>query len=92
MIIVLQGHSPFTASTVLDRDISALYKALRRALRLELDQNKLCNLAICLMRMGRIQEAKSLLNDSGTKKSWADMADEEEEEKRLEAELKTAEL
>ncbi|KFK28685.1 hypothetical protein AALP_AA7G033100 [Arabis alpina] len=35
----------------------------RRALRLEPDKNKLCNLAICLMRMGRIQEAKYLLND-----------------------------
>lgn len=35
----------------------------RRALRLEPDKNKLCNLAICLMRMGRIPEAKSLIND-----------------------------
>lgn len=29
---------------------------------------------------------------NGTKKSWADMADEEEEEKRLQEELKTAEI
>ncbi|CAN8325438.1 unnamed protein product [Cochlearia groenlandica] len=35
----------------------------RRALCLEPDRNKLCNLAICLMRMGRITEAKSLIND-----------------------------
>ncbi|KAJ4901681.1 Protein POLLENLESS 3-LIKE 1 [Raphanus sativus] len=35
----------------------------RNALSLEPDNNKLCNLAICLMRMDRIQEAKSLLED-----------------------------
>ncbi|KAG5395270.1 hypothetical protein BRARA_F03752 [Brassica rapa] len=35
----------------------------RNALTLEPDNNKLCNLAICLMRMDRIQEAKSLLED-----------------------------
>ncbi|KAG7542094.1 Tetratricopeptide repeat-containing domain [Arabidopsis thaliana x Arabidopsis arenosa] len=35
----------------------------RRALGLEQDKNKICNLAICLMRMGRIPEAKSLLDD-----------------------------
>ncbi|CAN7081360.1 unnamed protein product [Brassica oleracea var. botrytis] len=33
----------------------------RRALCLEPDKNKQCNLAICLMRMGRIPEAKSLI-------------------------------
>ncbi|KAL0737116.1 hypothetical protein Bca4012_013326 [Brassica carinata] len=35
----------------------------RNALSLEPDNNKLCNLAICLIRMDRIQEAKSLLDD-----------------------------
>ncbi|XP_024004526.1 protein POLLENLESS 3 [Eutrema salsugineum] len=35
----------------------------RRALCLESDKNKMCNLAICLMRMGRIPEAKSLISD-----------------------------
>ncbi|XP_048619710.1 protein POLLENLESS 3-LIKE 1-like [Brassica napus] len=35
----------------------------RNALSLEPDNNKLCNLAICLMRMDRIQEAKSLIED-----------------------------
>ncbi|EOA18869.1 hypothetical protein CARUB_v10007492mg [Capsella rubella] len=39
------------------------YCLVLRALYLEKDKNKLCNLAICLMRMGRIPEAKSLLND-----------------------------
>ncbi|WZY70310.1 hypothetical protein YC2023_002550 [Brassica napus] len=34
----------------------------RRALCLEPDKNKQCNLAICLMRMGRIPEAKSLID------------------------------
>ncbi|KAF9673160.1 hypothetical protein SADUNF_Sadunf11G0119700 [Salix dunnii] len=33
----------------------------RKALSLEPDQNKQCNLAICLMHMNRIPEAKSLL-------------------------------
>ncbi|KAL1226020.1 Protein POLLENLESS 3-LIKE 1 [Cardamine amara subsp. amara] len=35
----------------------------RNALSLEPDNNKLCNLAICLIRMERIMEAKSLLED-----------------------------
>ncbi|CAA7017450.1 unnamed protein product [Microthlaspi erraticum] len=35
----------------------------RNALSLEPDNNKLCNLAICLMRMDRTTEAKSLLED-----------------------------
>ncbi|WZY69101.1 hypothetical protein YC2023_059730 [Brassica napus] len=34
----------------------------RRALCLEPDKNKQCNLAICLMRMGRIREAKPLID------------------------------
>ncbi|XP_062095966.1 uncharacterized protein LOC133801721 [Humulus lupulus] len=34
----------------------------RRALSLEQDMNKQCNLAICLMHMNRMQEAKSLLH------------------------------
>ncbi|XP_021888497.1 protein POLLENLESS 3-like [Carica papaya] len=33
----------------------------RKALSLEVDKNKQCNLAICLMHMNRIAEAKSLL-------------------------------
>ncbi|VYS69253.1 unnamed protein product [Arabidopsis thaliana] len=35
----------------------------RNALSLEPDNNKLCNLAICLIRMERTHEAKSLLED-----------------------------
>ncbi|CAA7054585.1 unnamed protein product [Microthlaspi erraticum] len=35
----------------------------RRALCLEPDKNKMCNLAICLMRTGRIPEAKSLIDE-----------------------------
>ncbi|KAE8722891.1 Protein POLLENLESS 3-LIKE 2 [Hibiscus syriacus] len=35
----------------------------RKALSLESDKNKQCNLAICLMHMNRISEAKSLLQD-----------------------------
>ncbi|EOA14721.1 hypothetical protein CARUB_v10028008mg [Capsella rubella] len=35
----------------------------RNALSLEPDNNKLCNLAICLIHMDRIPEAKSLLED-----------------------------
>ncbi|PON35092.1 N-terminal acetyltransferase A, auxiliary subunit [Parasponia andersonii] len=35
----------------------------RRALLLEPDMNKQCNLAVCLMHMDRIPEAKSLLHD-----------------------------
>ncbi|XP_007022916.2 PREDICTED: uncharacterized protein LOC18595069 [Theobroma cacao] len=35
----------------------------RKALSLEPDMNKQCNLAICLMHMNRISEAKSLLQD-----------------------------
>ncbi|XP_019095578.1 PREDICTED: protein POLLENLESS 3-LIKE 1, partial [Camelina sativa] len=35
----------------------------RNALSLEPDNNKLCNLAVCLIRMDRILEAKSLLED-----------------------------
>ncbi|KAG7536486.1 Tetratricopeptide-like helical domain superfamily [Arabidopsis suecica] len=35
----------------------------RNALSLEPDNNKLCNLAICLIRMDRIPEAKPLLED-----------------------------
>ncbi|XWS20720.1 hypothetical protein CRYUN_Cryun31cG0126900 [Craigia yunnanensis] len=35
----------------------------RKALFLEPDKNKRCNLAICLMHMNRISEAKSLLQD-----------------------------
>ncbi|CAH2046495.1 unnamed protein product [Thlaspi arvense] len=38
-------------------------KHYRKALSLEPDNNKQCNLAICLMRMDRITEAKSLLDD-----------------------------
>ncbi|KAK6932046.1 hypothetical protein RJ641_001670 [Dillenia turbinata] len=34
----------------------------RRALSLELDRNKQCNLALCLLHMDRIAEAKSLLH------------------------------
>ncbi|CAN8274340.1 unnamed protein product [Cochlearia groenlandica] len=35
----------------------------RRALCLEHDKNKLCNLAICLIRVGRVTEAKSLIDE-----------------------------
>ncbi|KAE8658723.1 Protein POLLENLESS 3-LIKE 1 [Hibiscus syriacus] len=35
----------------------------RKALSLESDKNKQCNLAICLMHMNRISEAKSLLQE-----------------------------
>ncbi|XP_050225776.1 protein POLLENLESS 3 [Mercurialis annua] len=35
----------------------------RKALALEVDYNKQCNLALCLMHMKRIPEAKSLLQD-----------------------------
>ncbi|XP_010415133.1 PREDICTED: protein POLLENLESS 3-LIKE 1 [Camelina sativa] len=35
----------------------------RNALSLEPDNNKLCNLAVCLIRIDRILEAKSLLED-----------------------------
>ncbi|CAH8381567.1 unnamed protein product [Eruca vesicaria subsp. sativa] len=47
----------------------------RNALSLEPDNNKLCNLAICLMHMDRIQEAKSLIDDvrqSQGKTQWTD--------------------
>ncbi|KAJ0262658.1 Protein POLLENLESS 3-LIKE 1 [Hirschfeldia incana] len=48
----------------------------RNALSLEPDNNKLCNLAICLMHMDRIQEAKSLLEDVrltlGNTTQWTD--------------------
>lgn len=48
----------------------------RRALCLEPDKNKLCNLAICLMRMGRIPEAKSLLDDVRDSSAENDCGDE----------------
>ncbi|XP_010537572.1 PREDICTED: protein POLLENLESS 3 [Tarenaya hassleriana] len=35
----------------------------RRALSLEPDKNKMCNLAICLMRMDRLPEARSMLQE-----------------------------
>ncbi|KFK31645.1 hypothetical protein AALP_AA6G140200 [Arabis alpina] len=46
----------------------------RNALSLEPDNNKLCNLAICLMRMDRIPEAKSLLEDvrQSLENQWKD--------------------
>ncbi|VVB07883.1 unnamed protein product [Arabis nemorensis] len=46
----------------------------RNALSLETDNNKLCNLAICLMRMDRIPEAKSLLEDvrQSLENQWKD--------------------
>ncbi|ESQ44560.1 hypothetical protein EUTSA_v10003212mg [Eutrema salsugineum] len=47
----------------------------RDALCLEPDNNKQCNLAICLMRMDRIQEAKSLLED--VRKSLGDSWEDE---------------
>ncbi|XP_010439553.1 PREDICTED: protein POLLENLESS 3-like [Camelina sativa] len=48
----------------------------RRALSLEPDKNKLCNLAICLMRIGRIPEAKSLLDDVRNSSAEIDCGDE----------------
>ncbi|KAL4187403.1 hypothetical protein AMTRI_Chr09g18780 [Amborella trichopoda] len=35
--------------------------AYRKALSMELDNNKMCNLGICLMKQGRIEEAKATL-------------------------------
>ncbi|CAE6185540.1 unnamed protein product [Arabidopsis arenosa] len=48
----------------------------RRALGLERDKNKQCNLAICLMRMGRIPEAKSLLDDVRDSPAESECGDE----------------
>lgn len=48
----------------------------RRALCLEPDKNKQCNLAICLMRMGRIPEAKSLIDDVRDHSAESDSGDE----------------
>nr|AAC72541.1 male sterility MS5 [Arabidopsis thaliana] len=48
----------------------------RRALGLERDKNKLCNLAICLMRMSRIPEAKSLLDDVRDSPAESECGDE----------------
>ncbi|KAL1205335.1 Protein POLLENLESS 3 [Cardamine amara subsp. amara] len=49
----------------------------RRALGLEPDKNKLCNLAICLIHMGQIPEAKSLINDvRGDSSTESDCGDE----------------
>ncbi|WZY84724.1 hypothetical protein YC2023_031108 [Brassica napus] len=42
--------------------LAPLHDSHWRALCLEPDKNKQCNLAICLMRMGRIPEAKSLID------------------------------
>ncbi|XP_044496177.1 protein POLLENLESS 3-like isoform X2 [Mangifera indica] len=42
-------------------DYQSAEKYYMKALSLELDKNKQCNLAICLMHMNRILEAKSLL-------------------------------
>ncbi|KAG2242990.1 hypothetical protein Bca52824_095158 [Brassica carinata] len=48
----------------------------RRALCLEPDKNKQCNLAICLMRMGRIPEAKSLIEDVKDSSAESEVGDE----------------
>ncbi|KAJ0263549.1 Protein POLLENLESS 3 [Hirschfeldia incana] len=48
----------------------------RRALCLEPDKNKQCNLAICLMRMGRIPEAKSLIDDVRDHSAESESGDE----------------
>ncbi|KAF8101348.1 hypothetical protein N665_0206s0028 [Sinapis alba] len=48
----------------------------RRALCMEPDKNKQCNLAICLMRMGRIPEAKSLIDDVRDHSAESESGDE----------------
>ncbi|CAH2078416.1 unnamed protein product [Thlaspi arvense] len=48
----------------------------RRALCLEPDKNKMCNLAICLMRVGKISEAKSLIGDVRDSSAERDCGDE----------------